>query len=105
MKFSNTIKTVLKIYQKNVKNSVWFGTGYYILPRAFALFARIKRNKSEKLLAVYNSLSISFFSGVNTNVAFYWQPCSTLLDTLLLITLTKMATATRNYKKQKFWSH
>ena len=67
--------------------------------------ARMKRNKSEKLLAVYNSLSISFFSGVNTNVAFYWQPCSTLLDTLLLITLTKMATATRNYKKQKFWSH
>ena len=27
MKFSNTIKTVLKIYQKYVKNSVWFGTG------------------------------------------------------------------------------
>ena len=26
MKFSNTIKTVLKIYQKYVKNSVWFGT-------------------------------------------------------------------------------
>ena len=27
MKFSNTIKTVLKTYQKYVKNSVWFGTG------------------------------------------------------------------------------
>ena len=27
MKFSNTIKTVLKIHQKYVKNSVWFGTG------------------------------------------------------------------------------
>ena len=27
MKFSNTIKTVLKIYQKYVKNSVWFGKG------------------------------------------------------------------------------
>ena len=27
MKFSNTIKTVLKIYPKYVKNSVWFGTG------------------------------------------------------------------------------
>ena len=27
MKSSNTIKTVLKIYQKYVKNSVWFGTG------------------------------------------------------------------------------
>ena len=27
MKFSNTIKTVLKIYEKYVKNSVWFGTG------------------------------------------------------------------------------
>ena len=27
MKCSNTIKTVLKIYQKYVKNSVWFGTG------------------------------------------------------------------------------
>ena len=27
MKFSNTIKAVLKIYQKYVKNSVWFGTG------------------------------------------------------------------------------
>ena len=27
MKFSNTIKTVLKIYQKYVINSVWFGTG------------------------------------------------------------------------------
>ena len=27
MKFSNTIKTVSKIYQKYVKNSVWFGTG------------------------------------------------------------------------------
>ena len=27
MKFSNTIKTVLKIYKKYVKNSVWFGTG------------------------------------------------------------------------------
>ena len=27
MKFSNTIKTVLKIYQKYVKNSVWFGMG------------------------------------------------------------------------------
>ena len=24
MKFSNTIKTVLKIYQKYVKNSVWY---------------------------------------------------------------------------------
>ena len=31
MKFSNTIKTVLKIYQKYVKNSVWFGTGRTIL--------------------------------------------------------------------------
>ena len=28
MKFSNRIKTVLKIYPKYVKNSVWFGTGY-----------------------------------------------------------------------------
>ena len=27
MKFSNTIKTVLKIYEKYVKNSVCFGTG------------------------------------------------------------------------------
>ena len=27
MKFSNTMKTVLKIYQKYVTNSVWFGTG------------------------------------------------------------------------------
>ena len=27
MKFSNTIKTVLKIDQKYVKNSVWFSTG------------------------------------------------------------------------------
>ena len=27
MKFSNTIKTVLKIYQKYVKNSVSSGTG------------------------------------------------------------------------------
>ena len=27
MKFSNTIKTVLKIYQKYAKFSVWFGTG------------------------------------------------------------------------------
>ena len=27
MKFSNTIKTVLKKYQKYVTNSVWFGTG------------------------------------------------------------------------------
>ena len=31
MKFSNTIKTVLKIYQKYVKNSVWFGTGREML--------------------------------------------------------------------------
>ena len=31
MKFSNTIKTVLKIYQKYVKNSVWFGTGEPII--------------------------------------------------------------------------
>ena len=30
MKFSNTIKTVLKIYQKYVKNSVWFGTGLQV---------------------------------------------------------------------------
>ena len=30
MKFSNTIKTVLKIYQKYVKNSVWFGTGVHV---------------------------------------------------------------------------
>ena len=30
MKFSNTIKTVLKIYQKYVKNSVWFGTGAFL---------------------------------------------------------------------------
>ena len=31
MKFSNTIKTVLKIYQKYVKNSVWFGTGQHTI--------------------------------------------------------------------------
>ena len=27
MNFSNTIETLLKVYQKYVKNSVWFGTG------------------------------------------------------------------------------
>ena len=49
MKFSNTIKTVLKIYQKYVKNSVWLGkrvssllffllglTSSFIAARAFA---------------------------------------------------------------------
>ena len=49
MKFSNTITTVLKIYQKYVKNSVWFGkrvssllffllglTSSFIAARAFA---------------------------------------------------------------------
>ena len=35
MKFSNKIKTVLKIYQKYVKNSVWFGTGQYLLMYSF----------------------------------------------------------------------
>ena len=29
-------------------------------------------NKSEELLAVYFFLSMSFFSGVNNNVALYW---------------------------------
>ena len=35
MKFSNTIKTVLKIYQKYVKNSVWFGMGIHYNRRIF----------------------------------------------------------------------
>ena len=33
MKFSNTIKTVLKIYQEYVKSSVWFGTGGPVTPQ------------------------------------------------------------------------
>ena len=37
MKFSNAIKTVLKIYQKCVKNSLWFGTSLKTQP-TFALF-------------------------------------------------------------------
>ena len=43
MKFSNTIKTVLKIYQKYVKNSVWFGTGRdtRVLPHAKMLLVPI----------------------------------------------------------------
>ena len=41
MKFSNTIKTVLKIYQKYVKNSVWFGTGDKIKKLANTLLAKI----------------------------------------------------------------
>ena len=35
MNFSNTIKTVLKVYQKYVKNSVWFGMGIHYNRRIF----------------------------------------------------------------------
>ena len=44
MKFSNTIKTVLKIYQKYVKNSVWFGTG----PPRRMVFVQEKRKSGNK---------------------------------------------------------
>ena len=77
MKFSNTIKTVLKIYQKYVKNSVWFGkrvssllffllglTSSFIAARAFAAggilgFFRavtLQRKISQQLPAPYKRL-------------------------------------------------
>ena len=37
MKFSNTVKTVLKIYQKYVRNSVWFATGCASLVLCFPI--------------------------------------------------------------------
>ena len=60
MKFSNTIKTVVKIYEKCVKNSVWFGTGYIgnLVTHSFSLFDRNKTrpltsNTSEQRLAYH----------------------------------------------------
>ena len=53
MKFSNTIKTVLKIYQKYVKNSVWFGTG----PPRRMLFVQEKRKSGNKSTASEHLLS------------------------------------------------
>ena len=50
MKFSNTIKTVLKIYQKYVKNSVWFGTG---------LVFRDKKKSSYKWAIKFTNLVLS----------------------------------------------
>ena len=37
--FSNTIKTVLKIYQKYVENGVWFGTGCVSFKREVSFFS------------------------------------------------------------------
>ena len=53
MKFSNTIKTVLKIYQKYVKNSVWFGTG----PPRRMVFVQEKRKSGNKSTAFEHLLS------------------------------------------------
>ena len=49
MKFSNAIKTVLKIYQKYVKNTVWFGVNrfsFFLLFR-FVLFCFLFKKNGE----------------------------------------------------------
>ena len=58
MKFSNTIKTVLRIYQKYVKNSVWFGTGK--LPFLHKKEAERSFELSLSIFLSFNSVFLTF---------------------------------------------